>query len=55
VNTFKRTFGKEGFEDMPIILGGDFNVNVKDNYNVKLVEFMKYTFDPDILSIFLKE
>jgi hypothetical protein len=28
---------------------------VKDNYNVKLVEFMKYTFDPDILSIFLKE
>jgi exonuclease III len=36
-------------EDMPIILAGDFNVNVKDNYNAELVEFMKDTFELDVL------
>jgi hypothetical protein len=40
---------------MPVILAGDFNVNVKDNYNAELVEFMKDTFDLDILSNFRKE
>jgi hypothetical protein len=37
-------------EDMPIILAGDFNVNVKDNYNAELVGFMKDTFELDVLS-----
>jgi endonuclease/exonuclease/phosphatase (EEP) superfamily protein YafD len=37
-------------EDMPIILAGDFNVNVKGNYNAELVEFMKDTFELDVLS-----
>jgi hypothetical protein len=37
---------------MPIILAGDFNVNVKDNYNAKLVEFMKDTFELDVVSDF---
>jgi hypothetical protein len=36
-------------ENMPIILVGDFNVNVKDNYNAELVEFMKDTAEFDIL------
>jgi hypothetical protein len=35
---------------MPIILPGDFNVNVKDNYNVELVEFMRDAFEPEVLS-----
>jgi hypothetical protein len=35
---------------MLIILAGDFNVNVKDNYNAKFVEFMKDTFELDVLS-----
>jgi hypothetical protein len=35
---------------MPIILAGDLNVNVKDNYNVELVEFMRDTFELDVLS-----
>jgi hypothetical protein len=35
---------------MPIILAGDFNVNVKDNYNAELVEFMKYTLGFEVLS-----
>jgi hypothetical protein len=35
---------------MPVILAGDFNVNVKDNYNAELVEFMKDTFELDVLS-----
>jgi hypothetical protein len=35
---------------MPIILGGDFKVNVKDNYNAELGEFMKDTFELDVLS-----
>jgi hypothetical protein len=26
---------RRGCEDMPIILAGDFNVNVKDNYNAE--------------------
>jgi hypothetical protein len=37
-------------ETMAILLTGDFNVNVKDNYNVKLVEFMKNIFELDVLS-----
>jgi hypothetical protein len=32
---------RRGCEDMPIILADDFNVNVKDNYNAELVDFMK--------------
>jgi hypothetical protein len=35
---------------MPIILAGDFNVNMKDNYNAELVEFMKDTFELDVFS-----
>jgi hypothetical protein len=35
---------------MPIILAGDFNVNVKDNYNAELVYFIKDTFELDVLS-----
>jgi hypothetical protein len=31
-------------------LAGDFNVNVKDDYNAELVEFMKDTFELDVLS-----
>jgi hypothetical protein len=34
---------------MPIILAGDFNVNVKYNYSAELVELMKDTFELDIL------
>jgi hypothetical protein len=41
---------KRSCEDMPIILSGDFNVNVKDNYSAELVEFMKDTFELDVLS-----
>jgi endonuclease/exonuclease/phosphatase (EEP) superfamily protein YafD len=37
---------------IPIILAGDFNVNVKDNYNAELVDFMKDTFEIDVLSDF---
>jgi hypothetical protein len=29
---------------------GDFNVYVKDNYNAKLVEFMKDSIELDVLS-----
>jgi hypothetical protein len=35
---------------MSIILAGDFNVSVKDNYNTELVEFMKDTFELGALS-----
>jgi hypothetical protein len=35
---------------MPIILAGDSNVNVKDNYNAELVYSMKDTFELDVLS-----
>jgi hypothetical protein len=35
---------------MPIILAGDLNVNMKDNYNAELVEFTKDTFELDVLS-----
>jgi hypothetical protein len=38
-------------EDMQIILVRDFNVNVKDNFNAELVEFIKFIF----FLIFLKE
>jgi hypothetical protein len=38
------------WEDMPIILAGYFNVNVKDNYKAELVDFMKDTFELDVLS-----
>jgi hypothetical protein len=41
---------RRGCEDMRIILAGDFNVNVKDNYNAELVEFMKDTFELHVLS-----
>jgi hypothetical protein len=41
---------RRGCEDMPILLAGDFNVNMKDNYNAELVEFMKDTFELDVLS-----
>jgi hypothetical protein len=37
-------------EDVPITLPGDFNVNVKDNYNAELAEFMEDTFELDVLS-----
>jgi hypothetical protein len=40
---------RRGCEDMPVILAGDFNVNVKDNYNAELVEFMKDTCELDFL------
>jgi hypothetical protein len=32
------------------ILAGDFNFNVKDNYRAELVEFMKDTFELDVVS-----
>jgi hypothetical protein len=35
---------------MPMILAGDFNINVKDSCNAKLVDFMKDTFELDFLS-----
>jgi hypothetical protein len=41
---------RRGYEDMPVMLAGDFNVNVKDNYNAEPVEFMKDTFKRDVLS-----
>jgi hypothetical protein len=37
---------------MPIILAGDFNVNVESNYSAELVQFMKDTFEIDVLSGF---
>jgi hypothetical protein len=43
---------RRGCEDMPIILAGDINVNVKDNYNAELVDFIKDTFELDFLSDF---
>jgi hypothetical protein len=30
-------------------MAGDFNVSVKDNYNAERVEFMKDTFELDVL------
>jgi hypothetical protein len=41
---------RRGCEDMPIILAGDFNVNVKDNCNAELEDFMKDAFKLDVLS-----
>jgi hypothetical protein len=41
---------RRGCEDVPIILAGDFNIGMKDNYNAELVEFMKDTFELDVLS-----
>jgi hypothetical protein len=41
---------RRGCVDMPVILAGDFNVNVKHNYNAELVEFMKVTFELHVLS-----
>jgi hypothetical protein len=40
----------EGCEDMPVILAGDFKVSVKDKYNAELTEFVKDTFEFDLLS-----
>jgi hypothetical protein len=39
-----------GYEDMSVTLAGDFNVNVKDNYNAELVDFIKDTLELDVLS-----
>jgi hypothetical protein len=41
---------RRGSQDMPIILVGEFNVNVKDNYNAEIGEFKKDTFELDVLS-----
>jgi hypothetical protein len=41
---------RRGCEDMLIILAGDFNVNVKDNYNADIVELMKYTVEIYVIS-----
>jgi hypothetical protein len=41
---------RRGCEDIPIILVGDFNASMKDNYNAELVEFIKDTFELDVLS-----
>jgi hypothetical protein len=38
---------RKGSEDMPIILAGDFNISMKDNYDV---EFVKDTFELVFLS-----
>jgi hypothetical protein len=35
---------------MAVILAGDFNINMKDNHSTELVEFMKDTFELDVLS-----
>jgi hypothetical protein len=35
---------------MPVLLAGDFNIDVKGNYNTELVEFMKDTFELNVLS-----
>jgi hypothetical protein len=35
---------------MPVILAGDFNINVKENYSAELVELMKDTFEFEVLS-----
>jgi chemotaxis receptor (MCP) glutamine deamidase CheD len=35
---------------MPIILAGNFTVNVKDNCNAELVEFTNDSFELDVLS-----
>jgi hypothetical protein len=37
-------------EDMSIILASDFNIYMKDNYSAKLVEFIKDTFELEVLS-----
>jgi hypothetical protein len=34
---------------MPIMLAGDFNVNVKDNCNTEVVDLMKDNFELDII------
>jgi endonuclease/exonuclease/phosphatase (EEP) superfamily protein YafD len=41
---------RRGCEDKPIILAGDFNDKVKDNYNAELVQFLKDTSELDVLS-----
>jgi hypothetical protein len=46
---------RRGCDDMPIILAGDFNVNVKDNYNAELAEFMKEPSNLTFFRIFLEE
>jgi hypothetical protein len=51
----KKFLARRGCEDMPIIFAGDFNINVEDNYNAELVEFMKDTSEIDVFRIFLKE
>jgi endonuclease/exonuclease/phosphatase (EEP) superfamily protein YafD len=44
-----KILGRRIFENMTIILAGDFNVNVKDNYDAELVYFMKDTFELEVL------
>jgi hypothetical protein len=50
VSKMFKFLARRGCKGMPIILAGDFNINVKDNYNAELVEFMKDTFKLDVLS-----
>ena len=51
-----RIYTKEGFEilekrfgekydDVPMILSGDFNINFVDNKNLPLIEFLNETFN----------
>jgi hypothetical protein len=41
---------RRGSEDMPMILAGDVNISMKDNYDAELTEFVKDTFKRDFLS-----
>jgi hypothetical protein len=43
-------FARRDCEEMSIILAGDFNVKEKNNYNAELVDFVKDTFELDVLS-----
>jgi hypothetical protein len=43
-------FARRDCEDMPIILAGDFIVNVKNNDIAEFIEFMKDTSELDVLS-----
>jgi hypothetical protein len=45
-----KSLARRSYEDMPIILAGDFKVNVKDNYNPELLKFMKDTFELEVPS-----
>jgi endonuclease/exonuclease/phosphatase (EEP) superfamily protein YafD len=45
-----KLLARRSSEDIPVILAGDFNVSVKDNCNAELVEFMKDTFELNVLT-----